>query len=484
MAMLVIIVLLAGMASPPQPARAAEDPAALARAAQAAERQNDFPAAVRIYRLLATQFPHNAEVQSNLGVALYFNHQLPQALDTLRKAIALDPDLLAPHLFSGLAWFRLSNPDAAVPELERAVRINPSDVLARTWLGYAYTAQWQYQPAVKQFEAASELDPANLDVWYALGEAWLQIGENAIYKLLATAPDGARVWELAGEQCQLRGQNRQALEDYEQAYARRPGISGLRILIVNLGGTPKAAVTDASAVDPGAEDALYAEAHHAEEESAKAFDKVVRLDPDSYRAHEILADSLVARGHDLQAIQEYRAVLKLKPDLPDIHEEIGKALLRSGRMQEALQEFQAELQIQPESAAAHMYAGRVLLMQGHDEAAGKMLTAALHEDRPPLETWVLMAKIDLRHDEAHKAIPLLAHYVSQQKQDSTAYYLLFLAYRDVGDREGSRQAMEMYLKTSRDRKERNAARKQLELIQDAMRIPDDPSQQLPSGKRP
>ncbi len=190
------------------------------------------------YRILASRYPHNAEVLSNLGVALYFNHQLPPAIDILRKAIALNPDLLAPHLFSGLAWFRLSNPDAAVPELEKAVHLNPSDVLATTWLGYAYSAQARYRPAITEFEAASRIDPRNVDVWYALGQTWLAIGKDATRGLLAAAPDGARVWQLAGEQCQFRGDDAQALRDFEQAWARRPRISELRNLIVSLGGTP------------------------------------------------------------------------------------------------------------------------------------------------------------------------------------------------------------------------------------------------------
>ncbi|MGA8532158.1 MAG: tetratricopeptide repeat protein [Acidobacteriaceae bacterium] len=475
-AMLITIALL-GMASPPPAQTSADDSAAHARRAQEAEQRNDFPLAVSEYRILTSRFPHNAEVLSNLGVALYFNHQWQQAIDVFRKAMALNPDLLPPHLFSGLAWSRLSNPDAAVPELEKAVHINPSDALATTWLGYAYSAEARYRPAVAEFEAASRLDSSNVDVWYALGQTWLAIGKDATEQLLETAPDGARVWQLAGEQCQFRGEDAQALRDFEQAYARRPTDVALRNLIVSLGATPQPATTSTTARSSASEDAFYHDAHEAEEQSRMAFARVEQLAPDSYRAHEVLADSLVARKHDLEAIEEYRTVLKLNPTLPDIHNAIGEALVRSGRLPEALQEFQEEIRIQPESATAHMNAGRALLMEGNDNAAGAMLAAALREDRPPAETSVLMAKVELRHHEDRAAIASLTRYLSEVRGDSTAYYLLFSAYREAGDQQHMRSAMDMYLRTSRDNQERNAARRELEQPEDAMRATDNLSPQ-------
>ena len=72
--------------------------------------------------------------------------------------------MVAPHLFSGLACYRLSDPDAAVPELEKAISLNPSDAIAHTWLGYAYSAQLRYEPALKELGIAQELDPNNVDV--------------------------------------------------------------------------------------------------------------------------------------------------------------------------------------------------------------------------------------------------------------------------------------------------------------------------------
>lgn len=476
MAMLAKLCLLAGMAFPLLLAAQQLTPemASHARLAQDAERRNDFPTAVHEYRLLARMLPNSAEIQSNLGVALYFDHELRPAVAAFHKAMAIDPNLMAPHLFSGLAWYHLSNPDSAVPELEKAVRINPKDPIAHTWLGYAYSAQGHSQAAVKQFEEASRIDPKNIDVWYALGHTWLQIGKDATLHLLAVAPDGGRVWELAGEQSGMRGDQKEALLDFEQAERRRPDLLELRKRIIELGGTameqaPSAHPTRVLGRDQK-EDAAYEQAHQAEERSRAAFEQVAQLAPDSYRAHQILADAYVSQKRDRKAIDEYRKVIELKSNLPGIHDELGEALMRTGNVPGALQEFETEIKNQPYSAKAHMDAGRALQVLGRDQEAGKMLDAAAAMDRAPLEIYVLMGQIKLGRRDYRGAIDALTRYTAKKKGNSTAYYLLAMAYRGMGEKEPMREALAMYKKTSMDAEARTKAQKQLRPVEPGMDI--------------
>lgn len=463
MAMLAKLMLLASMAFPLflQAQTTMSSMEAHAQAARAAEKKDDFPVAVREYRTLAKMLPENAEVESNLGVALYFDHELRPAVAVLRKAIAINPSLVAPHLFSGLALVQLSNPDAAVPELEKAVKLAPTDPLAHTWLGYAYSAQGRNEDAVKQFEAASRIQPNNVDVWYALGHTWLEIGKAATLKLLAAAPDGGRVWELAGEQAELRGDKKTALHDFEQAYARRPDLSELPQRIRAMGGTASAVSMKRPTQSEAEADAFYTQARDAEQQSHTALERVVQLAPDSYRAHQIMAEAFVSEKERGKAIAEYETVLKMKPDLPGIHDALGDALLRSGHPEQALEQFEAEIKIQPDSARAHADAGRVLLMQGKDAAARQMLNAATKMDRPPLETYVMLGNLDVRQHQYSSAVADLKHYMALKKDDSTAYWLLAMAYRGLGNRQEMRDAIALYKKTSIDARERSAADREL-----------------------
>lgn len=473
------LILFAGMAVPVSAQTASDQIALHARAAQQAERQNDFHTAVHEYERVAKLLPQNAEVQSNLGVALYFDHDLVRSTAVFHRAIALNPDLFTPHLFSGLAWYRLSNPDAAVSELKKAVHINPSDTVAHTWLGYAYVAQFRYDAAAKEFEAACRLAPGDVDSWYALGQSYLQIGKDMTLQLLQVAPDGGRAQQLAGEQLQLRGDRQKALEVYEGALTRRPDIAELRTLVTELGGNPTTK-TEIPSSKTDQEDALYQRAHDAEQKARYAFEKVMQIAPTSYRAHQIQADAFDSAEQPEKAIQEFRTVLALKPDLPGVHEAIGRDLVQMGKLPEALKEFNAEIETQPRSASAHMNAGRVLLMMGDDEGAGKMLNAALEMDRPPLETYSLLGKLDLRRNDSRSAIRALTHYVSVVKDNSSAYYLLAKAYREVGDRAEMNHALELYKSTSRDAQQRSLAQKELDHLSGRSQIAEN-SDELKDG---
>jgi tetratricopeptide (TPR) repeat protein len=445
MAMLAAIgVVLAGMALPlPSQTSADEQLAQHAQKAQEAEQRNDFATAVKEYEVISGAMPRNAEIQSNLGVALYFNHDLRHAITVLHKAEALNAKLLAPHLFSGLAYYHLSNPGAAAPELEEAVRISPSDTLAHTWLGYTYGALSQHEKALAQFQAAERLQPQNVDVWYALGQTYLEIGKEKTKELLKTAPDSARVWQLASEQFELKGDEEKAKAALAEARRVRPVLS----------------------VCPGngsVEDALYCEAHDAGTSAQAAFQRVLQEAPNSARAHQIMADSYFARQQLDNAISEYRLVLQADPTLPNIHSQIGRCLMVRGQFDAALHEYQEEEKLQPESAQVQTDLGRVLLAMDRNAEAAATLKKAVAKDRPPLEAYFLLGKAELRNHNENEAVRLLQHYVAAKPDDSAGYYLLSMAYRATGDKARMGEAIELYKKTSQDAKERNLAQMELD----------------------
>lgn len=433
-------------------------------AAQVAESQDDFATAVKEYDLVARQMPGNAEMQSNLGVALYFDHQTERAIVALKKAEQLKPTLFAPHLFLGLSLYRGGNPDAAAVQLKRAVQLNANDALGHTWLGYTYVAQSHYDSAAQEFGIAGKLKPDDIDVGYAMGQCYLELGKQAIAQLLARAPDGGRTWQLAAEQYELRGDNKKALELYRGALQKRPDLEEVRAKVVKLGGSAEDSAVSTAGANHAQEDALYVEAHRDEANARAAFARVLELDPNSYRAHQIQGDAFVAQQRWKQAETEYRAVASTKPDLPGIHGAIGECLLRQGNLPDALQEYQAELRLQPRAASANVDVGRLLTLLGRDSEAAKVLENALHLDRPPAETYKLLGKIEVRSEHYPQAEAHLSRYLAMQPADSNAYYLLAQAYRAMGNKAESELAVAKYKQYSQDEMQRSSARKALERL--------------------
>ena len=212
------------------------------------------------------------------------------------------------------------------------------------------------------------------------------------------------------------------------------------------------------------EDELYPQAHDAEQKSRAAFERVLSIAPDSYRAHQIMASAFVMQEQYDKAIAEYRLVLSSKPDLPGVHEAIGNSLLRSGKTNEALLEFEAELQLQPHSASANTNVGQVLAHDGERRRGGKALTDALKMDRPPPEIYRILGKLDLHRKDYQSAVGDLTRYLSVEEERRDCLLLLSRAYRGLGEKEQMNQALSQFEKVSQDVKARNQAQGEFERL--------------------
>jgi tetratricopeptide (TPR) repeat protein len=440
--------------------------------ARAAEERQDFATAVREYKTMADAVPGNAELQSNLGVALYFNRDLKQAADTLRRAEALKPALYTPHLFTGLAMAQLGKPDASVVELEKAVAINGADPLAHLWLGYEYTAQSRFEKAAEQMRIAAQQKPDDQDAWFALGRCYLELGKQATVELLHAAPDGGRTWQLAGEQYEAQGNNGKALKLYMGALERRPDLAVLRERVVALGAAISAA-SAASDRNHADEDRLYNLVHTYQVKARASFEHVAQIDPDSYRAHQVLGDSYAASDRFDDAIPEYRLALKRKPDLPGIHGDLCNALSRTGRIQEAIKECDAEIAASPYSANAYVQDARLHVLQDDNPPAAMLLQKALALDRPPVAAYKLKARIDLAQKQYPAAIEALTRYLAAESKDASAWFLLARAYKAVGNSTQMAQAIATYKKTSDAAKGSREVQRALDIQRDRDALPGE-----------
>jgi tetratricopeptide (TPR) repeat protein len=456
-----------------------EQLAAHQQRARAAEERQDFAVAVSEYKALVNAVPNNAELESNLGVALYFNREFTQAADILRRAETLKPALYAPHLFIGLAMARLGEPDAAVVELQKAVSINNADPLPHTWLGYEYTAQSHFEKAAEQMQIAAQQKPDDEDAWFALGRCYLELGKKATIELLHAAPDGGRTWQLAGEQYDAQGNRGKAVKLYLGALERRPDIPVLREKVVALGSAVPAARAPRDAND-AEEDRLYHLVHIDQSKAREAFERVANINPDSYRAHEILGDSFAASDRFDDAIPEYRMVLERKPDLPGIHGDLCNALSRTGRIQEAMKECDAEIAVSPYSADAYVQDARLHVLEDENAQAATLLGKALSLDRPPIAAYKLKAKIDVAKEQYRAAIEGLTRYLAVDSKDASAWFLLARAYKAVGDSTKMAQAIETYKKTSDAAKGSGEVQRALDMQrdQDASSGEESPTEQI------
>lgn len=111
--------------------------------------------------------------------------RLLQAADRhLTQARRLDPIELEYYANAGVLhayWSEAldgSHLETAVAYLEDGIRLAPTRTDLRVDLGHVYHNQGRYQEALRQYEAALEIDPLCVDAYYGAGMAWLALGES------------------------------------------------------------------------------------------------------------------------------------------------------------------------------------------------------------------------------------------------------------------------------------------------------------------
>ena len=114
-----------------------------------------------------------------LGRFMQRQGRLPQAIDALSKAIAIDPRHAEARNELGTAFASAGDLSRAEAEFEAAVAIDPA--MARYWnnLGYARYLQGQPAEAVAAFDKAVALDSSSSRAWNNLGMALTSLGNSA-----------------------------------------------------------------------------------------------------------------------------------------------------------------------------------------------------------------------------------------------------------------------------------------------------------------
>lgn len=157
--------------------------------------------AIEVYKKAIELDPDNGEVYFRIGLAYMATGKRDEAGESFKKSVDVYEKYLRTnqkdaqsYYIMGQALIRLGNYQEdrakapkvyleAVAALKKAVAIEPENADMYYELGVAYNRLFQYQDAVKAFEKATELDPANYRASDALEKAKEDLDRfNSIYK--------------------------------------------------------------------------------------------------------------------------------------------------------------------------------------------------------------------------------------------------------------------------------------------------------------
>ena len=182
---------------------AAKDAAAPAARVESplAERLNHMTPAAQVdtLRALVAVDTTNAQLQFFSGNAYYQfattleasapNREayLDSATSAYTRAVASDSSMSKAYVNMGLAYQERHKPSEARRALERAIEVNPQDVLAYCHLGYLSHMGGDLTEAVRQYNRALLIDPNSAQAHYNLG---LAFAENRVFG------EALKEWEL------------------------------------------------------------------------------------------------------------------------------------------------------------------------------------------------------------------------------------------------------------------------------------------------
>jgi Flp pilus assembly protein TadD len=196
-------------------------------------RKSEYEAALPEWRKALELSPEDGDakhVHYNLAVALSETGRDEEAMEHLRKVLAIDPKHPQANANLGVALARKGDVDEALPLLEKAAELAPLDVKNLTNLAGALTEKGQAAEAVRRCRQALVIDPEYHEAHNTLAVALVATGEleEAIphfEKALAADPDSVEIHYNLGRVLLTRRRAEEAIPHLEKASSgRRPPI--------------------------------------------------------------------------------------------------------------------------------------------------------------------------------------------------------------------------------------------------------------------
>jgi tetratricopeptide (TPR) repeat protein len=188
-------------------------------------RKNRYEAAIPEWRKaleLAAEDSDAKHVHYNLAVALAETGRGDEAIEHLRKVLAIDPNHPQANANLGVALARKGSVDEALPLLEKAAELAPLDVKNLINLAGALTEEGRAAEAVRRCRQALVIDPEYHEAHNTLAVALVATGEpdEAIphfEKALAADPDSAEIHYNLGRVLLARKRVDEAISHLEKA---------------------------------------------------------------------------------------------------------------------------------------------------------------------------------------------------------------------------------------------------------------------------
>lgn len=164
-----------------------------------------------------------------------------------------------------------------------------------------------------------------------------------------------------------------------------------------------------------------------------AFAQMFSVPPASAQAYVVLAQMMMHRNLNDQAIPQLQSAISLDPQIPMAHFLLGEVYLFRSRFPEALAQFKAELSIDPVLWLAYWRLGDAYNRLGDLDSAERALKQAILLNQTFSGPYILLGQIELKRHDPQLAAGFLEQALKMDPNNHDAHYNLGLALKMMGE---------------------------------------------------
>ena len=312
--------------------------------------------------------PKNKNVLLNLGEVIRQQGRQEESLQWYDAVLRRDRDYALAYAGKGDALFFLKRYGEAIASLKKALALTPDmpqAPLLHALIGEAAQELEHFGEAERQYRAALRIDPDLFRVHTGLLGLLLdrQRHEDAqrhLQGIRTQYPDHADGLQAIAEMFRKRGQYEEALPWYDAVFE---------------------ADRDYTQAYAGKGDSLFRLERY--EEAIRSLGRAVALEPGMSTVpalRVLLGEAHQKLGRPQEALVQYELVLADDPHNPSAIDRLAMVLYEQERLEESLELYRKHISLDPGNANAHSNLGVVLYRMGRTDEAREALEHALSLD--------------------------------------------------------------------------------------------------------
>ena len=398
-----------------------------------------------------------------------------EMVEKLRSLGYIGDDRMTAHNNRGIMALDEGDPDAAIPEFERALADGGGAApMIRANLARAWLQKGDLEKASAAAAQALAEDPRNKQAEMILGgvaikKADLAAAERHFQRAIAIDPAFAPAHSKLGEVHLRRGQEQSALADFRKAVDIAPlgavEHNNIGNIYRKLGQIERAmeAYRDALRADPqyiGAYNnlGLCLQERGRLKEARALYDKALAIRPENPILRNSLGTLCALKGDRKEALAQFERAVKGDPGWAVAQGNMATLLFEEGRVAEAKGAFEKLVELEPESAEARLNLALALLMAQEWKPARDQLEEVLRRDPRNLRARVALGETLLRTGDLEGAQSQLEQAVRLESNLPRVYNSLGEVYLQRGLK---KEAARAFLKSLAIEPQQEAIRQRL-----------------------